>query len=97
MASRSLVWKIPGVQSASILWLSMSKRRISTYPQEACRAPTEYPVCITDGRFPSGRGTCSSCCRGGRRSLDVVVEALDNVSGARLFEVLRLDSEDVVF
>ena len=29
MAERSPVWKIPGVQSASILWLSMSKRGIS--------------------------------------------------------------------
>ena len=29
MASRSPVWRIPGVQSASILWLSMSKRGIS--------------------------------------------------------------------
>jgi hypothetical protein len=69
----------------------------SAYPQEAGRAATEYPVHITNGGLsPCCGASCSS--RGGSRcALDVVVEALDDVAGARLFEVLCLDSQDVIF
>mgnify|MGYP004507771605 CR=1 FL=1 len=69
----------------------------STYPQETGRASTKYPVCIADLRFtPCRRARPTRRC-GSRCALDVVVEALDDVSGAGLFQVLRLDSQDVVF
>jgi hypothetical protein len=93
MASQSLALTIPGEQSASPCpAVGKSGQYSSTYPQEACRAPTEDAVCIADGSLPPRGSTCSSCGRSGRRALDVVVEAFDDISGARLFEVLCLDS-----
>ena len=68
----------------------------STYPQEARGAATEDAVRVADLGLAACRCARSAGGCGGRSALDVVVEALDNVSGARLFEVLRLDSEDVV-
>lgn len=69
----------------------------STYPQEAGRTPTEYPVRIVDGGFSPRRCACPASRRRGRCALDVVIEALDNIAGARLLEVLRFDSQDVIF
>ena len=93
----------PGVddscRAVSILSLAIGKPAwySSTYSQEACRAPAEDAVRITDGSLAPGCSACSPCCRGGCCALDIVIEALDDIPGARLFEVLCLDSQDVIF
>jgi hypothetical protein len=69
----------------------------STYPQEARGAATEDAVRVADLGFAACRCARSAGGCGGRRALDVVVEAFDDVPGAGLFQVLRLDSQDVVF
>lgn len=69
----------------------------STYPQEAGRASTEYPVCIADRCLAPCRRTRSTGRCGGSCALDVVVEAFYDVSGAGFLQVLCFDSQDVVF
>ena len=69
----------------------------STYPQEARGAATEDAVRVADLRLAACRCARSAGGCGGRSALDVVVEAFDDVPGAGLFQVLRLDSQDVVF
>jgi hypothetical protein len=93
VSSLSRVLRSPGGEVSTCLPLLLS----STYPQEAGRAAAEYPVHITNGGLSPCR--CASCSSrgGGRCALDVVVEALDDVAGARLFEILCLDSQDVIF
>ena len=65
-----------------------------SYPHEGSRASTEYPVCIADLSFAPRRGAGRAGGARGDGAFDVVVEALDDVAGAGLFEVLRLDAED---
>ena len=69
----------------------------SSYSHEGAGAPTEYPVRLADLGFPPGGGACRTGCAGGDGAFDVVVEALDDVAGAGLFEVLSLDAEDGCF
>jgi len=83
-----------GIVSLSLRYCT---RACSTYPQKAGRAPAEYPVRIANGSLSPCRSTCSTGCCRSRGALDVVVKALDDVSGARLFKVLRFDPQDVVF
>lgn len=73
------------------------------YPHEARRTPREQPIAIRNLPFPPrarpaaarvGGGACGTG-RGG--TLDVVVEALDDVTRARLFEVRGLVAVDLVF
>lgn len=81
----------PSIQAAQQAVVS------STYPEETRRASTEYSVYIADLSFaPCSRaGSASRRCR--RRTLDVVIEALDYVSCAGLLKVLCLNSEYVIF
>ena len=75
----------------------MRVRETPSYPHEGAGAPTEYPVRLADLGFPPGGRACRTGCAGGDRAFDVVVEALDDVAGAGLFEVLCLDAEDGCF
>jgi hypothetical protein len=69
------------------------RRRLS---EEAGRAATEDAVGVADLSLATSGGAGAGRGRGRGRALDVVVEALDDVAGARLLEVCRLDAEDVV-
>lgn len=61
-----------------------------SYPHEGAGAPTEYPVRIADlGLSPGGRARGTGCA-GWDGAFDVVVEALDDVAGSGVLEVLRL-------
>jgi len=102
----SLASMIPGercqqlaltLSSRGFLSLRYCTRGCSTYPQKAGRAPAKYSVRIANGSFSPCCSTCSTGCCCSRRALDVVVKALDDVSGTRFFKVLRFDSQDVVF
>jgi len=68
-----------------------------SFPQEARGAATEDAVRVADLGLAACRCARSAGGCGGRSALDVVVEAFDDVPGAGLFQVLRLDSQDVVF
>jgi len=70
---------------------------VSTYPQKACGAAAENAVGFVDGGLsPGGRARSAGGRRGGR-AFDVVVESLDDVARAGLFEIRRLHAGDGVF
>ena len=87
-------------KSALVPAMPTAKRRLgmsSTYPQEAGRATTKYPVHIADLGLAPCRRTRSARRCSGRRTLDVIVEALYDVSGSGFLQVLCLSPQDVVF
>lgn len=55
------------------------------YSQEAVGAPAEYPVQVADRGLSTRRRAWAASCSCGSCPFDVVVEAFDDVSGARLF------------
>jgi hypothetical protein len=77
--------------------MSGKAEAVKTHSQGARRATTEYPIRLCDAPFPpcSCATTCAECTAA--RALDVVVEAFDDVTGGRCFEVLGLYAEDGVF
>lgn len=89
-----LVWMLPMPhnQHNSCGDDSMTACLPSTYPQEARRASTEYSVCVADLSFTSCSCTCATSHCSGRCAFDVVVKALDDISGACLFQVLCLNA-----
>lgn len=71
------------------------------YPHEARRTPRKDPVALHDLALPprvrpAARAGVRGAGRGGG-AFDVVVEAFDDVAGARLFEVGGFVAEDLVF
>jgi hypothetical protein len=87
-------------KSALVFVMQPAERRLgtsSTYPQEAGRATTEYPVHIADLGFAPCRCTRSARRCSGRRALDVIVEALYDIPSSGLLQVLCLSSQNVVF
>lgn len=74
--------------------------RALRYPHKASRTPRKHPIALRHLPLPPRvRPTARVRVRraSGRGAFDVVVEALDDVAGARLFEVGGFVAEDLVF
>ncbi len=70
------------------------------YPHKASRTPRKHPIALQNLPLPPRvRPTARvGIRRAGRRgAFDIVVEALDDVAGTRLFEVGGFVAEDLVF
>lgn len=70
------------------------------YPHKASRAPRKDPIALQNLPLPprirpTARVRIRSASR--RGAFDVIVEAFDDVAGARLFEVRGLVAVDLVF
>lgn len=69
----------------------------STYSHETRRAATEDAIDVTYGSFAPCCCSRTSSCTRGRCTLDIIVEAFDDVSSTGFLEVVRFTAEDVVF
>jgi hypothetical protein len=64
--------------------------RSGCFSEEACRATTEYAVCVANRSFAPRRCACTAGCSRCGCAFDIVVKAFDDIAGAGLFKVRRL-------